>query len=58
MFKSIYSSELKMYYDLRHKTLSESAIKHEACYLKRFDKYLNCNVKCQYTDDYLLTIFP
>lgn len=45
MFKSIYASELKMYYDLRHKTLSESAIKHEACYLKRFDKYLNCNVK-------------
>ena len=45
MFKSIYSSELKMYYNLRHKTLSESAIKHEACYLKRFDKYLNCNVK-------------
>lgn len=33
MFKSIYASELKRYYDLRHKTLSESAIKHEACYL-------------------------
>ena len=45
MFKSIYASELKMYYDLRYKTLSESAIKHEARYLKRFDKYLNCNVK-------------
>lgn len=33
-----------MYYDLRNKTLSESAIKHEACYLKRFDTYLYSNI--------------
>lgn len=34
-----------MYYDLRGKTLCESAIKHEKCYLKRFDTYLYSNVK-------------
>lgn len=45
MFKSIYATELNMYYDLRSKTLSESASKHEACYLKRFDTYLFNNVK-------------
>ena len=45
MFKSIYATELKVYYDLRSKNLSESAIKHEACYLKRFDTYLYSNVK-------------
>ena len=45
MFKSIYSKELTTYFDLRGKVLSESAIKHEECYLKRFDNYLNDNVK-------------
>lgn len=45
MFKSIYAIELKMYYNLRSKTLSESAIKHEDCYLRRFDTFLNGNVK-------------
>lgn len=41
VFKSIYAEELSMYYVLRSKTLSASAMKHEECYLKRFDGYLN-----------------
>lgn len=40
IFKSIYAEELSLYYELRSKSLSTSAIKHEACYLKRFDLYL------------------
>ena len=40
MFKSIYSSQISMYYDLRRAVLGESARKHELCYLRRFDSYL------------------
>lgn len=41
MFNSIYSDKLSQYYELRCGILSESAQKHELCYLKRFDNYLN-----------------
>lgn len=40
MFNSIYSDELSQYYTLRSTVLSISALKHELCYLKRFDAYL------------------
>nr|WP_027871772.1 tyrosine-type recombinase/integrase [[Eubacterium] cellulosolvens] len=40
MFKSIYADQLSQYYTLRSKNLSDSAKKHELCYLKRFDKYV------------------
>lgn len=40
VFKSIYSDELSRYYTLRSTVLSISALKHELCYLKRFDTYL------------------
>lgn len=41
MFKSIYSDQLTQYYSLRSNVLSESAKKHELCYLRRFDDYLS-----------------
>ncbi len=44
MFNSIYSEELSQYYELRSITLKTSAIKHELCYLKRFDDFLCSNV--------------
>ena len=40
MFNSIYSDQLSQYYNLRCSVLSESARKHELCYLKRFDNYI------------------
>lgn len=40
MFKSIYSDYLLQYYELRCSVLSESARKHELCYLRRFDSYV------------------
>ena len=40
MFKSIYSDRLSQYYELRSENLSDSAGKHELCYLKRFDSYV------------------
>lgn len=40
MFNSIYSEELTQYLSLRSTSLSTNAIKHEECYLKRFDNYL------------------
>lgn len=40
MFKSIYSDHLTQYYSLRSVTLSDSARKHELCYLRRFDAYV------------------
>lgn len=40
MFKSIYSDQLSKYYALRKSVLSESARKHELCYLRRFDDYV------------------
>ncbi len=41
MFRSIYSEQLSQYHNLRSKTLSESAIMHELCYLRRFDDFLS-----------------
>ena len=41
MFDSIYSEQLSQYYGLRQETLSESAGKHELCYLRRFDSYVS-----------------
>lgn len=43
MFVSKYSAELEQYYELRSTVLSDSARKHELCYLKRFDKYIEEN---------------
>ena len=40
MFKSIYAEQLSQYYNLRSEILSDSAGKHELCYLKRFDSYV------------------
>lgn len=40
MFKSIYAEQISQYYGLRESVLSDSARKHELCYLLRFDKYL------------------
>ena len=45
MFNSIYSDKLSQYYELRCEVLSESAQKHELCYLKRFDNYLNAHIR-------------
>ena len=45
MFNSIYSDKLSQYYELRCGILSESAQKHELCYLKRFDNYLNEHIR-------------
>ena len=47
MFSSIYSDQLSQYYDLRSSVLSESARKHELCYLRRFDSYIE-----KHTDSY------
>ena len=44
MFNSIYSEKLTQYYNLRCSVLSESAKKHELCYLRRFDHFLNENI--------------
>ena len=41
MFKSIYADKLSQYYDLRRESLSDSARKHELCYLKRFDAFVH-----------------
>ena len=41
MFDSIYSEQLSQYFVLRRETLSESAGKHELCYLRRFDSYVS-----------------
>jgi site-specific recombinase XerD len=41
MFNSIYKEQLSQYYNLRRETLSESATKHELCYLLRFDSYVS-----------------
>lgn len=45
MFKSIYSNHLSQYYSLRSVTLSDSAKKHELCYLRRFDAYVAKQLK-------------
>lgn len=43
MFKSAYSKELSQYFNLRKSILSDSAQKHELCYLRRFDVYVDSN---------------
>lgn len=40
MFESAYNNELEQYYNLRCSVLSDSAIKHELCYLQHFDQYI------------------
>ena len=40
MFVSKYDKEFSQYYELRSAVLSDSARKHELCYLKRFDGYI------------------
>ena len=45
MFKSIYSNHLSQYYSLRSVTLSDSAKKHELCYLRRFYAYVAKQLK-------------
>lgn len=40
MFKSFCFEQLSQYYSLRSQVLSDSALKHELCYLRRFDEYL------------------
>lgn len=40
MFNSIYAYPLSRYFDLRSTTLGDSARKHELCYLRRFDTFL------------------
>lgn len=54
MFKSIYSDQLSKYYALRKSVLSESARKHELCYLRRFD---DCVVKNPDTHNGISEIF-
>ena len=44
MFTSIYAKQMAQYYNLRCTILSESAKKHELCYLRRFDNYINSKV--------------
>lgn len=44
MFKSIYANQLLQYYKIRSSVLSESAKKHELCYLKRFDYYVSNSI--------------
>lgn len=44
MFVSIYDKEFSQYYELRSAVLSDSARKHELCYLKRFDRYIADNI--------------
>lgn len=49
MFKCVYAEELTNYYELRQSVLSDSSLKHEKCYLKRFDEYL-CSVLLEKQD--------
>ena len=41
MFGSIYAQQMLQYYGLRSRVLSESAKKHELCYLRRFDAFIH-----------------
>ena len=52
MFVSKYEKEFSQYYELRSAILSDSARKHELCYLKRFDKYIADNIQ---TDENVLS---
>lgn len=55
MFNSIYAEQLSQYYQLRCTVLSESARKHELCYLIRFDAYMTerINVPGLLTEDFI-----
>lgn len=55
MFNSIYSDQLSQYYNLRCSVLSESARKHELCYLNRFDSYIekHANSCGSFTEDFI-----
>ena len=55
MFSSIYSDQLSKYYDLRSSVLGESAKKHELCYLRRFDSYVEKHADSygQLTEDFI-----
>lgn len=45
VFNSIYSDQMSRYYALRSASLSDSARKHELCYLRRFDAYAATRLK-------------
>lgn len=55
MFNSIYSDQLSLYYNLRCSVLSESARKHELCYLSRFDSFIEKYIgSCgQFTEEFI-----
>lgn len=55
MFNSIYAKQLSQYYNLRCSILSESAKKHELCYLRRFDNYIKSRITAQgnLTEDFI-----
>ena len=55
MFNSIYAKQLFQYYNLRCSILSESAKKHELCYLRRFDNYIKNRITTQgnLTEDFI-----
>lgn len=55
MFNSIYAKQMSQYYTLRCSVLSESAKKHELCYLKRFDDYIKNRITAQgnLTEDFI-----
>lgn len=55
MFISKYDKVFSQYYELRSAVLSDSARKHELCYLKRFDKYIADSI--QSDEDVLLESF-
>ena len=55
MFVSMYNKVFSQYYELRSAVLSDSARKHELCYLKRFDKYIADSI--QSDEDVLLESF-
>lgn len=55
MFKSIYYDQLSQYYVLRSRNLSESARKHELCYLRRFDSYVDSRLSSRggFTEEFI-----
>ncbi len=56
MFVSMYAAKLMQYYELRSAVLSDSARKHELCYLKRFDKYISeniCSSECVLSESFM-----
>lgn len=55
MFNSIYAKQLSQYYNLRCSILSESAKKHELCYLSRFDDHIKHRITTQgnLTEDFI-----